>query len=328
MSLSTDPDPTLAFLSTGSHPFIQRAWRTFPVLRKDVRAAGRIVLGQALRSSRHLRDSQTEVVFRDGRRVRVSGWRELEYVTTLACAVRGFYGRADAGLVDTLLKERSDVMEDLRTRYEMEKRPVGAVGGGPGAKEILLYLLVLRYKPDVIVETGVAQGVSSRYILRAMSKVDAGTLLSIDLPPHDPSGYKYADGRLDPTFVPEELGVGWLVPRELRGRWELRLGRSSDELPKIRGSVDVFFHDSEHSYETMMLEYTWARAHLSSSGFLASDDLSWSKAWKDFHAGEGRDFRVLVEGNIGLSRRTGAAPSGGAPQNLPPKLKDRPGGAP
>lgn len=304
-----DSDPDLSFLSTGSHPFIQRAWRSYPILRKDVLGAGHIVLGQALRSSRLLKDSPTGVAFRDGRRVRVSGWRELEYVTTLVCAVRGFYGHSEADLVERLLKERADVMEDLRTRYGMEKRPVGAVGGGPGAKEILLYLLVLRYKPDIVVETGVAQGVSSRYILKAMSKVGFGKLISIDLPPHDPSGYRYADGRLDPTFVPEELGVGWLVPRALRARWELRLGRSSEELQKIRENVDVFLHDSEHSYETMMLEYRWAKVHLSASGFLASDDLSWSNAWKDFHTGEGRDFKILVQGNIGLSRRTEGARS-------------------
>jgi hypothetical protein len=47
--------------------------------------------------------------------------------------------------------------------------------------------------------------------------------------------------------------------------------------------VDVFYHDSDHSYDNQMLEYTAAWEILNSdNGVLVSDDINWSNAFLDF----------------------------------------------
>ena len=47
---------------------------------------------------------------------------------------------------------------------------------------IALYTLSRSIKPGIVVETGVASGISSAYILRALDKNNHGKLFSIDLP--------------------------------------------------------------------------------------------------------------------------------------------------
>jgi hypothetical protein len=52
--------------------------------------------------------------------------------------------------------------------------------------------------------------------------------------------------------------VGWIVPKSLRERWTLILGKVEDKLPSLLDefeAIDVFYHDSLHTYEHMMFEY-------------------------------------------------------------------------
>jgi hypothetical protein len=55
---------------------------------------------------------------------------------------------------------------------------------------------------------------------------------------------------------------------------------------KMLGSIDIFIHDSEHSYENMMFEYMTAWDHLKEGGILLSDDTNLNKAFSDFSAKE------------------------------------------
>ena len=52
------------------------------------------------------------------------------------------------------------------------------------AEATTLYALCRKLKPDVVVETGVASGVSSSYILCALHENEHGQLYSIDVPWH------------------------------------------------------------------------------------------------------------------------------------------------
>lgn len=70
-------------------------------------------------------------------------------------------------------------------------------------------------------------------------------------------------------------------------RWNLILGDAKIELPKLLKqlkSVDIFLHDSLHTYEHMMFEYNTVWKHLSVNGLLLSDDVNekWSLAFVDF----------------------------------------------
>lgn len=129
-------------------------------------------------------------------------------------------------------------------------------------------------KPAIMVETGVASGSSTYYILQAMKSNGRGTLYSIDLP-------NVGKGAL----IPEGKEVGWLVPARLKCGWILILGRSQNELPplvKKLKSIDVFLHNSEHTYKNMMLEYETVWPHLREGGLLLSDDVHKNRAFCDF----------------------------------------------
>lgn len=138
-----------------------------------------------------------------------------------------------------------------------------------------LYFIVRCAKPDIMVETGVAHGVSSWTILNALHKNGKGKLYSIDLPNQDLKSYN-----------PENIqqGSGWAVPDTLRDRWELRLGSSQKLLPELiteLGAIDIFFHDSDHSYENMMFEFEAVYNAVKTGGLLLSDDVHKNASFSD-----------------------------------------------
>ena len=122
-----------------------------------------------------------------------------------------------------------------------------------------LYLLVRAARPSVVVETGVLYGASSAHILAALEKNGGGELHSIDLgcPPGEPSH-------------------DFLVPPALKSRWTYIRGSVREELPPLLarlGKIDMFNHDSLHTYENMTWEYETAFKHLRPGGLLSSHDV-------------------------------------------------------
>src|SRR5437660_3242899 len=123
-----------------------------------------------------------------------------------------------------------------------------------------LYAVVRAFKPEVIVETGVASGISSAHILRALAANGSGTLYSIDLP-------NVQEG----SVLPQGRPPGWIVPDSMRGSWRLQLGDARSLLPALLtalGRVDLFLHDSDHSYEHMAFEFAQAVPRLADGGLL------------------------------------------------------------
>ncbi len=138
-------------------------------------------------------------------------------------------------------------------------------------KAFFPYMMVRAVRPSVVVETGVANGVSSFHILLAMEKNQKGHLYSIDLP--------------DPAMLPKSMEPGWVVPLDLRHRWTIKLGDSTIVLPALLTdlvSIDIFSHDSLHTYEHMLFEYQTAWSHIVPDGLLYSDDVLWNSAFRDF----------------------------------------------
>ena len=116
--------------------------------------------------------------------------------------------------------------------------------------------------PAKVVETGVARGLTSRFILEALTATGDGHLWSIDLPPL---------GRPD-------LGgqIGMAVPDALQDRWSYIKGSSRRRLPGLLAAleeIDVFVHDSRHSARNLLYELEHARAAMRPGGFLIVDDV-------------------------------------------------------
>jgi len=171
---------------------------------------------------------------------------------------------------------------------------------------VRLYALLRRYRPDSIVETGVYHGVSTTSLLLALSANGSGTLYSLDATPllgegggadragrdglpagraryyrrDRPSCAEAGSHRLPPGRSP-----GWIVPADVRDRWELRVGRSQTDLPELLadvGDVDLFVHDSEHSTTGMCFEFDLAWEHLVPGGLLVSFHVDRNDAFETF----------------------------------------------
>lgn len=139
-----------------------------------------------------------------------------------------------------------------------------------------LYFIVRCAKPEIMIETGVAHGVSSWTILNAIHRNGIGKLYSIDLPNLDLKSY-------NPQNIAQSSG--WVVPDQLRAHWELQLGSSSELLPKLVArlpKIDVFFHDSDHSYENMMFEFKTVFPKMHPASLIISDDVHKNESFTDF----------------------------------------------
>ena len=173
-----------------------------------------------------------------------------------------------------------DGLEEKRNYYgRRDSNWFYGIGQTPGT---VLYVICRKKRPDNVLETGVASGISSAHILGALEANQHGQLYSIDL------------------NAWQKIPSGWMIPDYLRHRWRLIQGTSSETmaplLKKVR-EIDIFFHDSDHSYENMRREFETAWEHLKIGGLLLSHNIDYSDAFADFC----RDHEVkgLTLGNMG-----------------------------
>ncbi len=183
---------------------------------------------------------------------------------------------------------------------------------------LVLYSLCRKLKPSVIVETGVASGMSSAYILRALDKNNHGELFSIDVPWHTVTeNWKPHFSDEDMTTRPIEKQSGWIIPDYLRDRWQLFLGKSSENLPPLLKKIeamDVFLHDSEHTYETMLWEFQTAWPNLRAGGMLIAHNVDSNDAFSDFGQSVGGESILLT----GMHKGKRLPPKKGLAPRLPP----------
>jgi hypothetical protein len=140
-----------------------------------------------------------------------------------------------------------------------------AFGGWDDADAALaraMWCLVRHTVPEVVVETGVGRGVTTRVILEAMARDGRGHLWSIDLPP-----------LLERDLAAETAAI--VTPRQA-DRWTLARGSSRVRLGHLLrrvGRVDVFLHDSFHTERNLLFEWETVLPLLGASGFLVADDV-------------------------------------------------------
>jgi predicted O-methyltransferase YrrM len=143
------------------------------------------------------------------------------------------------------------------------------------------YLLCRLIEPSVVVETGVAYGVSSAFILKALEANGRGTLYSVDLPPLRREAERF---------------WGVAVPEELRDRWRLHRGASARVLPRLlreTGPADLFVHDSLHTHQNMRREFETAWPYLRTGGALLADDVERNRAFGELRLRDPTLWRVV-----------------------------------
>jgi len=187
------------------------------------------------------------------------------------------------------------------------RKDVAGVLALPGVgrgRALFLYVAVRLKRPHEVVETGCFSGRDTAVLLQALDRNDEGHLHTIDLPARAGTFSQFGAN----AGLPEGVSPGFLVPDVLRSRWTLILGDVRDELdPLLRklGRIDLFFHDSHHSYSHMTWEFATVWSKLAPEGLLVADDISWNAAFWDFARGVGRPIAIHRESrNIGaVSRR-------------------------
>jgi hypothetical protein len=133
-----------------------------------------------------------------------------------------------------------------------------------------IWCLTRHLRPKNVVETGVAHGISSRFILEALERNGSGHLSSIDLPPIE-------------RFRQSEVGVA--VGDRYADRWSYIKGSSRLRLPKLLsqlGEIDLFIHDSLHSERNVRFELDRAWAFVRPGGALVVDDVDANWGFRSF----------------------------------------------
>jgi predicted O-methyltransferase YrrM len=146
------------------------------------------------------------------------------------------------------------------------------------------YLLCRLISPGVVLETGVANGITSAFLLRAIQMNARGALHSVDF--------------VDTTQPHARRGVGALVPEELRANWNLSFGASRRLLPgllKRVGRVDFFIHDSAHTYWNMRREFEAVWPYLPPGGIVIADDVQENPAFAELREREPASWLTVEE---------------------------------
>jgi Methyltransferase domain len=189
-----------------------------------------------------------------------------------------------------------EVVESLVSRDLRVGR--GAFGGWDDADPALaraVWCLALHLKPKVTVETGVARGLTTRFLLEAMERNGCGSLFSIDLPP----------------LIQRDLAVetGAAVPTSLRTRWTCVDGSSHRRLPALLDRldrVDLFLHDSSHTTRNVLFELERVWKVLADGGVILVDDVGYNRGFGLFTTSKKNLWSIVGrsddgEGLVGLT---------------------------
>ena len=164
-----------------------------------------------------------------------------------------------------------DVLSELRAR-RVQVGPASFKGwndGDPGLVRAI-WCLTRHLQPNKVVETGVAHGVTSRFILEALELNSIGHLWSIDRPP------------LERVWHNE---IGMAVGGRFPGHWSYIRGSSARRLPKLLSElnqIDLFIHDSMHSEHNVRFEMDRAWAALRPGGAMVVDDVDINWGFRSF----------------------------------------------
>ncbi|MBV9451232.1 MAG: class I SAM-dependent methyltransferase [Streptosporangiaceae bacterium] len=146
----------------------------------------------------------------------------------------------------------------------------GGWNDGDRAFGAAIWCLVAHRRPETVVETGVAHGLTSRVVLEGLNRNGRGHLWSVDLP------------AVDSALHPE---IGMAVSAGLRSRWTYVRGTARERLPGLLAeltAIDMFIHDSLHTGRNQRFELESAWAALRPGGVAVVDDIDHSLAFRTF----------------------------------------------
>ena len=134
------------------------------------------------------------------------------------------------------------------------------------------YAIVRVLQPDNVVETGTHLGLGSCVIAAALLRNGHGRLTTIDI----------------------DADSGYLIHDAWASVIDRRVGSSVDELAKL-SDVDMFLHDSLHTYEYESRELAAVGPNLRSDAIVLSDNAHDSAALSEWSERNGRQYLFFKE---------------------------------
>ena len=188
-------------------------------------------------------------------------------------------------LIDPVLY--NEILLDI---YSIEKEANNklsklSVSLGGGGNFILLYFLTRKFKPKVVVETGVAAGWSSLAILRAFEKNGEGKLYSSDFP-----YFRLKN--------PEQY-IGYLAKNEInKSDWFLDMRGDDLAIPEILNrigdnNIDLFHYDSDKCYSGRNKVFKKLFYKFNSKTVVIFDDIQDNLHFKDLIEQSNEDYCII-----------------------------------
>jgi len=155
----------------------------------------------------------------------------------------------------------------------------GVMGFNP-----LFYVIAKCVRPLCIVETGVAAGYNSYAWLCGLTSNESGKVYSYDLLPSIETEERMLWRQWGWKYRPTGATSGWIIPDSCRKYWSLTLGDSVEMLTATRDAlppVDIFYHDSRHTYEHMTSEFQLVKNKVRQGGLILADDATENRAFAE-----------------------------------------------
>jgi len=181
--------------------------------------------------------------------------------------------------IDGLVAEFTDLKAEFETRRSALVVPYDRFHDIECESMLLCYTLVRTLQPETIVETGVGNGASTFFFLRALSANGSGVLHSFDISDN----------------------VGGYLTNADRRTWDLQvLSRRAPLRDLARrlsrlSPVDLFIHDSHHRYRHMCREFELAAAVVRQHGVVLCDDAESTFAFDEFCSRRGLEPTYLFD---------------------------------
>jgi glycosyltransferase involved in cell wall biosynthesis len=178
----------------------------------------------------------------------------------------------------------AEVMWELEAKRGIALGRGAFAGWGDGEPGLVraVWCLTNHLRPEKVVETGVARGITTRFVLEALMRNDRGHLWSVDLPPPLDRGL--------------HAQIGIAVPETLRARWTYIRGSSRRRLRPLLTKIqpiDLFVHDSAHTARNLLFELGRAWDALAPDGVVVADDVDLNCGFHEFRR-EHRQHPSLV----------------------------------
>jgi len=170
------------------------------------------------------------------------------------------------------LEHDTDLIEHLTRRLASNPRRNICAREPHWARRFGWYAIVRAAQPDLVVETGTHLGLGSCVIAAALIRNGHGRLTTIDIDPE----------------------AGHLIGEPYSRVIDRRTGSSVDALAAMR-DVDIFLHDSLHTYEYESNELKAVEPSLRPSAIVLSDNAHDSAALSDWAERTGRHYLFFGE---------------------------------